>query len=120
MQRTSSHSVRIFSPRYSKAEVLERIRSGLEKLREKLPLRFVALFGSYASGRHTASSDIDVLIVYEGEYREDAYVLCKKLLVVPRLEPHVYSAKEYDQVKDSIQKMLEYSEVLFTNDVPDH
>lgn len=83
-------------------------------LSEHLPLKFVALFGSYASAKHTTASDIDVLIVYEGERREDAYVLCKKMLAVPRLEPHVYSEKEYEQLHRSIRVMLKDSIVLYS------
>lgn len=113
MPKASSSSVQIFYPRYSRAEILDRIRSNLGFLREKLPLKLVALFGSYATMSYTVASDIDVLIVYEGDRREDAYALCKKILAVQRVEPHVYSEAEYEKAKKTIDRMLRDSIVLY-------
>jgi len=86
----------------------------LSTLRENLALRFVAPFGSYATERHTVASDIDVLIVYGGEHREDAYVLCKKVLSVPHLEAHEYSEKEYERIQRAMQRMLKNSVVIYS------
>jgi predicted nucleotidyltransferase len=113
MPKASSSSVQIFYPRYSRAEILHRIRSNVGFLREKLPLKLVALFGSYAAMKHTVASDIDVLIVYEGNRREDAYALCKKILAIQGLEPHVYSEGEHEKLKGSIKRMLKDSIVLY-------
>ena len=116
MPRASSSSVQVFYPRYSQAEILDRLRSGLGHLREKLPLKFVALFGSYATMSYTVASDIDVLIVYEGDRREDAYALSKKILAIQSLEPHVYSEGEYEKIKETVGKMLKGSVVLYPID----
>ena len=62
----------------------------LKGLNERLPLVRVVLFGSYAKGNYTAASDIDLLVVYRDERREDAYSLVKRVLDLPGLEPHVY------------------------------
>jgi predicted nucleotidyltransferase len=47
------------------------------------------LFGSYARSRQTVASDIDVLVVYAGAVRGDAYGLVRRALDLWRLEPHV-------------------------------
>jgi predicted nucleotidyltransferase len=97
----------------SKGEAVERIRKSLDALREGFPLKKVILFGSYAKGRYTAASDVDVLIVYGGRERKDGYAVCKKILKIPRLEPHVYSEGEYEEMKETVDKMTRNGIVLF-------
>lgn len=58
----------------------KRVRKSLEALRKKIPLSFVCLFGSYAKENYTASSDRDLLIVYKGKTRKDAFGL---LQIIP-------------------------------------
>ena len=41
------------------------IREAVEKLREIYSLRKVAIFGSYAEGRATSQSDLDLLVEFE-------------------------------------------------------
>jgi hypothetical protein len=53
------------------------------------------LFGSYASNRFTAASDIDLLVVYEDPERQDAYEIVANQLRLPRLEPRVYTESQY-------------------------
>ena len=62
-QWRSSTSVRIHYPKLTRAEVIERLRQSIRELKHSMPLSEACLFGSYAKGNHTASSDIDVLIV---------------------------------------------------------
>jgi predicted nucleotidyltransferase len=81
------------------------LQQRLRILREKLPLTRAVLFGSYAKGRHTIASDIDLLLVYAGENRPDAYALVKRTLHLPRLEPHLYTEMEYERVKDMVERM---------------
>jgi len=66
----------------------------------------VVLFGSYATGKQTVASDIDLLVVYAGKPREDAYALVKRTLNIHRLEPHVYSEEEYEQARAMIEQMV--------------
>lgn len=114
MRRESPTSVRVSYPKLNRRELIERITAGVERLQKNLPLHRVALFGSYASGRFTAGSDIDLLIVYEGEARSDVYGLVVKNFRLPRLEPHCYPKAEYEyllrnnrnfakMLKDSLQ-----------------
>lgn len=113
MGKKSSSSVRIYYPRFSKQDVIQRCSKGLEELGRKVPLVLVALFGSYARGNYTVASDVDVLVVYDGEEREDAYLTVKRALSIPNLEPHVYTRAQFEQMKETIQAMLRDGIVLF-------
>jgi len=42
----------------------------LDELKERLYLLLVVLFGSYAEGNYTVASDVDLLVVYDGEKRK--------------------------------------------------
>ena len=91
MPSKSFGSVKIFSPRYSREEVVQLLKERLPELAKALPLRRVVLFGSYARGNFTAFSDIDLLVVYADPHRSDAYGLVKKTLNLLGLQPHVLS-----------------------------
>jgi len=75
-------------------------------LQARLPLTRAVLFGSYATGRQTAASDIDLLVAYAGEPRPDAYALVRRTLDIPGLEPHVYTQAEYDGVRATVDRMI--------------
>jgi hypothetical protein len=67
----------------------------------------VVLFGSYARGRQTVASDIDLLVVYAGAVRGDAYALVRHTLGLRHLEPHVYAEEEYAQVSATLERMIQ-------------
>ena len=106
MQKRSSGSVKVFYPRLDREELLRLLGERMAVLAKELPLKRVVLFGSYAAGTYTAASDIDLLVVYEGEPRAGAYGLVKRTLQITRLEPHVYAESEYEQVKTTIERMV--------------
>ena len=106
MRKVSSGSVKIFYPRLDREELLGLLGERMAVLAKELPLRRVVLFGSYAAGTYTVASDIDLLVVYEGEPRAEAYALVKRALQIPRIEPHVYAESEYEQVKTTIERMV--------------
>lgn len=112
MQSRSSSSVRIFYPALSHAEVISRLRAGVRELEKQFPLVYVVLFGSYAKGNYTVGSDIDLLIVYKGEARPDAYACVKKILDLPRLEPHLYTKAEYEELRGTLCTMTKGGIVL--------
>lgn len=114
MQKKSSSSVRIFYPSFNKEELVKKLKEKMRDLAPKLPLSLAVLFGSYAQGKNTVASDVDILIVYEGEQRRDAYVTVKKTMNIPLLEPHVYSENEYDRLRKVIDRMTEGGVVLFS------
>src|SRR5436309_4111211 len=72
MPRPFSSSVRVIYPRFSRETLIEELRRGIPALAEAMPLREVTLFGSWAAGRATAFSDIDLLVIYADPEREDA------------------------------------------------
>ena len=107
MRERSSSSVRIYYPRFSRGELIEKLRRCAEELSKKLPLKRVILFGSYASGRQTAASDVDVLVVYEGERdKREVYDLCWDLIGLPNLELHLYSEDEYLKLRKSKHSII--------------
>lgn len=77
------------------------------ELRLRLPVTLVLLFGSYARGNYTVASDIDLLVVYSGQAREDAFAIVKTTLGLQGLEPHVYSEEEYRSLQPTLDRMTE-------------
>jgi exopolysaccharide biosynthesis polyprenyl glycosylphosphotransferase len=108
--------VRVFYPELSQAEVIKSLSERLEELKQRLPVVRVVLFGSYAKGGYTVGSDIDLLIVYQGEARPEAYALAKQTLSLPRLEPHLYTKTEHEQLHETICKMTEGGIVLLSQE----
>jgi predicted nucleotidyltransferase len=113
MRTRSSSSVRIFYPAFDRAELVRRLTEGLGRLESSLPLVRVVLFGSWARGAHTVGSDVDLLVVYRGDRREDAYALTKRALAVPRLEPHLSTEAEYEAARATVERMERDGIVLF-------
>ena len=99
MRKRYSSSVKIFQSEFSREELIERIRRRTDELAKHLPITRVILFGSYASGRQTATSDVDLLIVYSRPKRNDDYSVCWDTLSIPQLELFVYTEQEYETLK---------------------
>lgn len=89
------------------------MQNKIPKLSKSLPLIKVALFGSYAKGKFTAFSDIDLLVIYGDPPNDDAYKLVRKIIQLQGLEPHVYSKSEYEQVKNIVDLMIKEGILLF-------
>ena len=113
MPKGSSSSVRVCYPQFDRQQLIQKLKEDLEALKEKLPMLLVVLFGSYAKGNYTVASDVDLLVVYEGEERKDAFATVKKTISIPRLEPHVYSESEYEAVKQTLCEMTRDGITLF-------
>ena len=113
MRKESLNTVQIFYPKYDKEELIQKLRKKIKELSEKIPLSFVVLFGSYAQGNYTVASDIDLLVVYRGKAREEAFATVKKIMDIRSLEPHVYSYDEYKRLKPVISRMIADGIVLF-------
>ncbi len=107
MRPRSSGSVKVFYPPWNREALLVRLREGVMVLREVLPLVRVVLFGSYARNRQTVASDIDLLVLYRGAVRDDAYMLVRHVLDLRRLEPHIYAEEEYAQVSETLERMVQ-------------
>jgi len=65
------------------------------------------LFGSYAKNRYTAASDIDILIIYRGQERDDAFKVVMDQLRLPRLEPRIYTEEQFSELLMSSPKFAE-------------
>ena len=113
MPSKSWGSVRVFSPRHSRAEAIALLRERLPHLHARLPLRRVVLFGSYARGDHTAFSDLDVLVVYADPPRADAFALVKRTLHLRGVEAHVLSESEHAGVRAVWDRMTRGSVELW-------
>ncbi|MGH7321250.1 MAG: nucleotidyltransferase domain-containing protein [Candidatus Rokuibacteriota bacterium] len=70
-----------------------------------LPLRRAVLFGSWAKGRQTVASDVDLLVVYRGVPRSDADALVKRTLGIRGLEAHCYTDAEYLALAATLDRM---------------
>jgi len=106
--------VRVFYPRLDREAVVRALREGIERLDAALPIRRVVLFGSYAKGTHTVASDIDVLVVYDGEPQSSAYAVTKRTLGIPRLEPHLYTTAEYEAAAATVERMTREGVVILS------
>ena len=113
MPRESSTSVRVFYPQLSSEEIIPKLRAGVLDVQRSIPLVRVVLFGSYAAGSYTVGSDVDLLVVYKGKPRVDAYRLVKQSMGVPRIEPHVYTEQEAEALKDRLEAMLQHSVLIY-------
>jgi len=115
MRKESPSSVQIFYPKFNKEELIRKIKKKTAELARELPLSLVVLFGSYAHGNNTVASDVDLLIVYRGKERKDAFAIVKKTLDVPLLEPHVHSEDEYEGLRRIIDRMIDDGIILFSS-----
>lgn len=116
MPTRSFGSVRVSYPDHSREELIALLREGIPALAGVLPLRRVTLFGSWARGRATAHSDIDLLVIYDGDPREDAYVKVRRAIRLRGLEPHVYTAAEAASITSTLERMTRDGVELFEAD----
>lgn len=102
MRRESSGFARIFYPKYSLDDVVSRVREAVDRVSNRLGLLKVVVFGSYAVKRFTASSDVDILIVYDEQVcdGDTVYNVFRTNLSLERAELHLLSKKQYQSMKD--------------------
>ena len=116
MPNTSSRSANVSWPTRTREDILASIRAALPGLREALPVVRVVLFGSYTTDRATVASDVDLLVVYEGASREDAFATIKKAIPVRGLEPHAYTVEEAAKQQDLLARMTRDGIVVWERD----
>ena len=100
-----SGSVKVSYPHASSAQLVALLRERLPALAAVLPVKRAVLFGSWATGRATAYSDVDLLVVYAGPRRDDAYKLVRRCLDLRGLEPHVYTEAEAADLRPTLDRM---------------
>jgi len=94
----------------------------VEKIRKEYEPEKIILFGSYAYGKPTEDSDIDLFIIKETK-KESIYRFAevKKLIYEPErtipISPLVYTPKEVNEQlsrgNDFVEEVLEKGEVLY-------
>ncbi|HEX7048534.1 MAG TPA: nucleotidyltransferase domain-containing protein [Gammaproteobacteria bacterium] len=78
--------------------VTEIIRQALEPLADKIDLAFV--FGSMASGKERAGSDVDLLIVGDANFAELVGALYPAQEILGReVNPKIYNKEEWDRMR---------------------
>ena len=105
MLKRSSGSVKVFYRLYSREQLLKRLREAIPALVGQLPVRRVVLFGSWATDRATAFSDVDLLVVYAGTPRLDAYDVVRRVFDVRGIEPHIYAEAEAERLSPILNRM---------------
>lgn len=115
MPQGSPTSVKVFYPRFKIDELLSLLKERIKALQALIPLKRVMLFGSWSTGRETAFSDIDLLVVYEGRVRGEAYEMVWRCFNLRGLEPHVYSEDEAEKLRPTLENMTKDGIVLFSN-----
>lgn len=118
MRSESFGSVKVFWPAFSRDQLIELLRAQTDELARALPLVRVVLFGSWAKGRATAFSDIDLLVIYQDPVHSDAYQIVRKMVDVLGLEPHIYTACEAADRHDTIEAMAQSGVELWPPDKP--
>jgi len=101
MQRRYSTSVREYYPRYSRDEIIHKLRETLQPIRRKIGVEKVILFGSYATGRNTAASDIDLLVVLDTKLidKNEAYKIIRKSINLRMVKLHLLAKDEYKTLR---------------------
>ena len=113
MPQGSSTSVKVFYPSFKIEELLLLLKERIKGLQALLPLKKVMLFGSWSTGRETAFSDIDLLVIYEGQGRQEAYKIVWRYLNLRGLEAHVYSEDEAEKLRPTLESMTKNGILLF-------
>lgn len=106
-------SARISYPDRTREEVLTSLREGVAELADRFPVEKAVLFGSWATGRFTVASDVDLLVVYRGERRSDAYGEIRRAVDVRGLEPHPVPEAEYARRRDHFDRMTADGVVVY-------
>ncbi len=99
--------------------MINKLKDKSSILKALLPISKVILFGSYAKDKYTVASDVDVLVIYKGKVRSDAYSIVKNTFGIPRIEPHLYTTRQYERMKDTILKMIDDGYIVIYEENPE-
>jgi len=82
---------------------VEKVKREAEPLCRDTGIEKIILFGSYATGRQTAASDIDLLVIIDTDIydKDGAYRILRKGLSIKRVELHILSREEYQSMKET-------------------
>jgi len=96
-----SSSVKVYYPKLDKEKVVSLLKEKARDLSKELPIKLMTLFGSYATGRYTAASDVDVLAVVSGLNKGELYSRIYQELDINNLQLHLYTVEEYEKLKST-------------------
>ena len=99
--------VRVSYPTLNREQVVEGLRKACTRLEKRLPVSKIILYGSYAVGQYTVGSDIDLIVVYKGSSRDDAFKIVMNEIRLPRLEPKVYAEEQFSRMIAQSPKFAE-------------
>lgn len=108
--------------RHPDAQIDHLVAQIAETIRKKYKPQKIILFGSYARGKPTESSDIDLFIVKDTEARMvDRFVEVKRLIYNPQLRipisPLVYTPQELEERlkmgDDFVKQIMDKGKVLY-------
>ena len=102
MRERSSDSVKIYSPRYRREDIIRILRSKVGEIRKRIPVKKIILFGSYAKNRYTVASDVDILVVYEERVGLDPYSIIWDIIDMPEVQLHIYRVDEYRKMRENL------------------
>ncbi len=106
--RTESYgSVKVFWPDFSREELIERLHGFMPALQRALPVTTTVLFGSWAKGRATVASDIDLMVIYEDPEIADAFSRVRGAVDIMGLEPHIYTQSQAAKLKKTLDAMMD-------------
>ena len=95
--------MKIFFPKFSRKDVIREVSRCVTELHDSLGLEGVILFGSYAKGRYTVASDLDLLIFDDEKSSEDnVYKSLMKSIKLPRVELRIISKREIESYRGSM------------------
>jgi hypothetical protein len=115
MRKKSFDSVRVYYPKHSKEELIALLKERVSDLSKRLPIKLAILFGSYAAGRHTVASDIDLFIVVQDLDKNGLYHMIYDGLNLGNLQLHLYTLEEYNKLKGSsfVKEVEEKGVIIF-------
>lgn len=104
--------MRTKKPRLTKAQILRALKKNDELLKH-YSVRRIGLFGSYARGKQTPTSDIDFIVEFERPTYDNFYGLCVSLerlfkRKVEVLTPDAVDSIRVDEVARSIRESVVY------------
>lgn len=92
-------SVKVYYPPYKRDELINLLKSKVQKATNGMKIRLAILFGSYAKNCYTVSSDVDLLVVHEDD--KDIYKILYKEIGIPNLQLHLYTTSDFiDMIKE--------------------
>lgn len=93
-----------------RARVVEIVREYRKLVREKVDIKHIYLYGSYAKGTYTPDSDIDIAVVgddFSGDPVEDTLMLMKiRRKVDHRIEPRPIKTSDFNLSNPFVREII--------------